>query len=232
MAQYTSEARSAEFASVLDQIWRDWRRCSPAPNNSRPTRRVVDQMMHCLSSLIVIDDLAQAEREIIRLMNELSLQQRRPWYRLWDWAKGQIKNRLHFTYEHEFFNQAYVLSPELTAGAKQVGRFTATRPDLYRLDIPFATHGRANTPDVILHLQTSPNAREDLAAVGVPGPLLRDNQPYRFIFEPIPDSQGREFYFYLESPRAYPGNAFSVWMPQDRQQPAVAPRYLPGGIPL
>ncbi len=228
MAQYTSAVRGAELESLLNQIWQDWRKRSPIPSESRPARRVIDQMIHCLSSLIIIDDLAQAERDTICLANELSLQQRHPGYRLWAWVKRQIKNRLHLTYEHEFFNQAYVLSPELTAGTKQVGHFMATQPNLYRLDIPFATHGRANTPDVILHLQTSPNAREDLATIRAPGPLLRDNQPYRFIFEPISDSQGHEFYFCLESPGACTGNAFSPWMDRERQQPAFAPRYRSG----
>jgi len=35
---------------------------------------------------------------------------------------------------------------------------------------------------------------------------------HAFTFPPILHSQNRQFYFHLEAPEAYPGNAISVWM--------------------
>jgi len=225
LAHYTSAARGIELTRALNQIWHDGRARFPASNVSHPASLVIAQLMRQLTGMGATDDPARTEQLITRLADERGSP--RPWSRLWAWSKNWIKKQLRRTYEREFFDQTCVLSTELTAGKKQGGCFTATRPNLYRLDIPFATYSRLNTPDVILHVKASPNDRQDLATVCVSAALLRDNQPYRFTFEPIPDSQGREFYFYLESPDAFPGNAVGLWITQDRQQPAFAPYYLP-----
>lgn len=225
LAHYTPAARGIELTRTLNQIWRDWRARFPAPDVSHPASLIIAQLMRQLTGVGATDDPARTEQLITRLADEKD-SRRRPWRRLWAWSKDRLKKQWHRTYEREFFDQTCVLSTELTAGKKQGGRFTATQPDLYRLDIPFATYSRLNTADVILHIQASPDS-QDLATVCVSAALLRDNQPYRFTFEPILDSQGREFYFYLESPDAFPGNAVGLWMTQDRQQPAFAPYYLP-----
>jgi len=221
---YTTSARSPHLAEALLELWRGAR-------ESCPPRRVIDQMLHYLSTLIVFDDLSRVEKDIIHLAHDASRRQRHAGYSAWVRAKSWIKDRLHVTYRHEFFNQPCVLSPELITGQRFGGRFTATQPNLYRLDIPFATHARSNTPDIVLHLQTTLNDVDDLATLQVPGALLRDNQPYRFIFDPISNSQGREFYFWLESPHASSGNAFSLWLLPNRDQPVVMPRYLVGDQP-
>ncbi|HLF24912.1 MAG TPA: glycosyltransferase family 4 protein [Anaerolineae bacterium] len=226
---YTPNARSAGWLRTVHQIWHDWQMHRPAPPiELQSTRTVIDQMMQCLSNLIVLDDPSRAEKEITHFAKTLRGGRNRLPYKIWTWVKAKIKRGLRLNYTHAFFNQPCVLSSELIAGTEPSGHFTATQPGLYRLDIPFATHDRTNTPEVNLHLRSSPHAHEDLVTVCVPGALLRDNQPYRFIFQPIPDSQGREFYYYLESPQATPGNAVSLWMTQGVRQPVCAPRYWSG----
>ena len=226
LAHYTSAVRGAEMVSILNQIWHDWRERFPAPTDLRPTRHVINHLTHYLDNLGIAGDLARIEELVAQLVDESSSRQR-PWHRTWALCKRQIKERLRLVYEREFFDQVCVLSPELTTGREQGGHLTSTQPNLYRIDIPFATYGRINTADVIFHLQASPKDGKDLATVRISAAWLRDNQPYRFTFEPISDSQGREFYFYLESPGAFSGNAVSPWLISGRQQPVFALHYLP-----
>ncbi|HLF24906.1 MAG TPA: glycosyltransferase [Anaerolineae bacterium] len=98
------------------------------------------------------------------------------------------------------------------AGRRYVGQsFVARHARLHRIDLLVATYGRRNTRDVIFHLKTSPAAAQDLATVRVNTSLMADNNYVHFVFEPRPDSSGKAYYFYLESPESAPGDAITLW---------------------
>lgn len=88
--------------------------------------------------------------------------------------------------------------------------FVASHPDLYRIDVMMSTYGRRNTHDVIFHLKEGLDAQTDILSITFNASDVRDERWQSFTFPPIPDSAGRSFYFYLESPASELGNAVSV----------------------
>jgi len=64
--------------------------------------------------------------------------------------------------------------------------------------------------DLVLHLRTDPEATVDLrtATINLDGWVA--DQPFGFAFEPIRDSAGQSYYFFLESPQPAPGQAVAV----------------------
>lgn len=77
-------------------------------------------------------------------------------------------------------------------------------------------HDRENTHDVIFHLRESPGSTKDLRRVVVNTSKILDNEYHIFEFSPIPDSKGKTYYFFIESPNSVPGNAISVrYTPDD-----------------
>ncbi len=100
---------------------------------------------------------------------------------------------------------------ELTSEALVGQTFKATRDGLSGVSVMFATFsGRNNTEPVEFHLRRSINDVTDLRVAQVTPPSLGDNQLYRFSFDSIEDSMGEEFFFYVTSPTAFPGNAVTV----------------------
>jgi hypothetical protein len=99
---------------------------------------------------------------------------------------------------------------ELVAGHRFGQTFRAPFSALYRVDVVLATYARQNHGRVLFHLATDIEG-PDLATVEIEAAEVRDNASHRFVFEPIADSAGRGFYFYLEAPEAAPGNAITVW---------------------
>lgn len=106
-------------------------------------------------------------------------------------------------------------------GQETLGQsFVSAHDNLYRLDLGTATYGRTNTAEVIFHLRTSPQATTDIATVTLAGPEIQNDRPTSITFSPILNSQGRSYYFYLESPRATPGNAITVYWNENEQYTA------------
>ena len=97
-------------------------------------------------------------------------------------------------------------------GQRCIGQsFVARRDNLYRIDVLLSTYGRRNTRDVILHLKELSSTPQDLATVRINASLLADNSYARFVFNPQQESQGKSYYFFLESPESIPGDAVTLW---------------------
>lgn len=97
------------------------------------------------------------------------------------------------------------------AGTTQVGQvFTAPLPGLYRIEVSFVSAGDEPGQPVTFHLQSGLGAAEDLWSATLDSRQVAGATVYGFEFEPLRDSQGRTFYFYLESPGTPPGRALQV----------------------
>ena len=99
--------------------------------------------------------------------------------------------------------------------------FVARYPDLNRIDVKLATYDRENHFPVVFHLQRGlpDEASADIVTVKVQPSAIADDSFYSFVFPAIPDSQGQMFYFYVQSPRAMPGDAFTIWATPDDTYP-------------
>ncbi len=108
--------------------------------------------------------------------------------------------------------QVEALTQEIR-GPQRVGQtFNADYPGLTGIAVRFTNWAHVTPDDVVFHLTTWPDTRNELATARVNARLLQDHEVYRFTFAPIPDSQGKVYYFYLESPNAKPGNAVGLTM--------------------
>ena len=95
--------------------------------------------------------------------------------------------------------------------------FVAHYRNLYRIDVMMATYGRENHLPVIFHLRRGlpEEVNQDIVTLKVQAPAIADDAYHSFVFPAIPDSQGQKFYFYFESPRSMPGDAFTFWATPD-----------------
>jgi len=96
-------------------------------------------------------------------------------------------------------------------GPTRVGQsFVASRPGLCRVALLLARKGRTNRFPVVFHLREGAEATSDLATVIIHASHLEDmttivRRPYvyqSFSFSTIPDSAGKTFYFWVESPQS------------------------------
>ncbi len=100
---------------------------------------------------------------------------------------------------------------ELTRETLVGQTLTAPEDNLAGIGVMFATFSnRNNTEPVELHIRESIQSTQDLRVVTVDPKELGDNQFHQFAFEPIPDSKGKQYFFYLVSPTSSPGNAVTV----------------------
>lgn len=97
-------------------------------------------------------------------------------------------------------------------GDMKVGQtFVSYTPELEGIKLLMANyHGRQNTEDVIFHLRENPGSKEDLRTSVVNASEILDNEYHKFQFDPLTDSQGKRYYFFIESPTSSPGNAITV----------------------
>jgi hypothetical protein len=97
-------------------------------------------------------------------------------------------------------------------GQERVGQtFVARYDHLYRVDLFLGTYARSNTKDVIFHLRAAPDAPADIFSTTFNAATVKDYAYRSFTFPPIPDSAGRSYYFFLESPSSEDGNAITAW---------------------
>jgi hypothetical protein len=94
-------------------------------------------------------------------------------------------------------------------GSLKVGQsFVASRPGLCRVALLLARKGRTNRSPVVFHLKEGAEATADLVTVTINASHLEDvatmiRRPYVYqSFSPIPDSAGKTFYFWVESPQS------------------------------
>ena len=115
----------------------------------------------------------------------------------------------------EMSDSAQTLSPRPVGeihGARTVGQtFVASHDGLSRIDVQLATYARRNTQPIIFHLRSDPSGATDIATITFEAEEVEDNVYRPFRFPPIPDSEGRSFYFFLESPTSRPGDAITIW---------------------
>lgn len=94
------------------------------------------------------------------------------------------------------------------AGAARFGQlFVAPMPGLYRIEVSLVSGGDGAAGALIFHLRAEPSASEDLVTIEVSPAQIEAGTPLAFEFEPIRDSIGRRFFFFLESPEMEPEQA-------------------------
>jgi len=108
---------------------------------------------------------------------------------------------------------------ELIGGETFGQSLVAERDNLYRIDLSTATFARVNSAPVIFYLKDNPLADTAIRSITLPGPEIQNDRPTSFVFEPIPNSAGKSFYFAIESPEATPGNAITVYASEYDQYP-------------
>jgi hypothetical protein len=96
-------------------------------------------------------------------------------------------------------------------GSITVGQSFYSYEGLNAIEILMATYMRTNTNDLIFHLRHAPESSEDIRTSVTNSTEIVDNSYHRFTFPAIPGSEGQSYYFFLESPRATPGNAVTVY---------------------
>ena len=116
-------------------------------------------------------------------------------------------------------SEAIGLWSELVGGETFGQSFVCTRDNLYRIDLGTATYARVNSGAVTFRLQSSTKASTDIVSITLPGPDIQNERPTSFVFPPLPDSRGKTFYFYIESPEAVPGDAITVYANTHDQYP-------------
>jgi hypothetical protein len=89
--------------------------------------------------------------------------------------------------------------------------FLSAYAGLNAIEVLMATYARTNTNDLIFHLRHAPESSEDIRVSVTNSTEIDDNSYHRFAFPPIPDSENQSYYFFMESPRAVPGNAVTVY---------------------
>ncbi len=87
----------------------------------------------------------------------------------------------------------------------------AGQDNLAGISVMFATYsGRENGGIVELHVRESIDSRRDLRVARVAVSQLGDNQFYRFTFEPLENSRGKNYFFYIKADGSSPGRAVTV----------------------
>lgn len=97
-------------------------------------------------------------------------------------------------------------------GTMKVGQtFVADYDNLDRIDVLFATYARQNTHEIIFHLREISTSK-DITTIKISANDIQDNVMHLFRFNPINDSKGKQYYFFIESPSSVDGNAVTVWI--------------------
>jgi GT2 family glycosyltransferase len=89
--------------------------------------------------------------------------------------------------------------------------FTVGEDALAAVGVQFATYGRACNGRVTFHLRRSRSATRDIATVELDAAHIVDNQLHLFTFDPIMDSAGERYYFFLEFAPATKNETLALW---------------------
>ncbi|MEO6077857.1 MAG: glycosyltransferase family 39 protein, partial [Candidatus Andersenbacteria bacterium] len=106
----------------------------------------------------------------------------------------------------------YTLNSGEITGANAIGQtIVAQKNNLNGIGVLIATYsGRDNTHPVILHLRESVETTHDIRTVSVSPTKFGDNQFYNFLFQPIAGSNGKTYFFIVDSPESVHGNAIAI----------------------
>ena len=101
--------------------------------------------------------------------------------------------------------------PELLGTRRYGQSFVASRDNLCRIDVLFATYPRVNTQDIHFHLKEQPSQQDDIVTLKVNAAEIQDWHFHPFRFAPLADSAGKRYLFSLDSPLSVEGDAVTVW---------------------
>ena len=105
-------------------------------------------------------------------------------------------------------------------GSKKIGQtFNADHKILSAIEVLLATFNRVNEGSIVFHLRDSLKSEDNMVWYNVNMSEIQDNTFFRFSIPKIRNYKGekvlfskkKKYYFYLESPKAEPGNAISIW---------------------
>jgi glycosyltransferase involved in cell wall biosynthesis len=115
-------------------------------------------------------------------------------------------------------DKTYQLIGELTSRQIYGQILLAEAHNLCGVQVLFATFNRINTVTLIFRLKEHPKSETDLVIRTVLAAGLQDNHFFAFTFGPLPDSDGKRYYFSVESPDAVRGDAVGLWACVKRTQ--------------
>jgi hypothetical protein len=98
---------------------------------------------------------------------------------------------------------------------------------LNRIDVTLGTFNHNHDQPITFYLATDTSAQKILFSETFEGNSVRDYQKRSFSFQPVVDSAGRTFFFFIESPTSTPDNAITA-----RGYSSTPIDYYPGGQAL
>lgn len=97
-------------------------------------------------------------------------------------------------------------------GEKKVGQtFEAEHNHLSGIEVLLATYERKNKGAFFFHLRSDVGSEEDVFKYKGKMPKVKNNRFFRFDFPEISSSKGKKYYFFMQAPKASPGNAITIW---------------------
>ena len=113
-------------------------------------------------------------------------------------------------YEGQFVNLLRPASAATLVGAVQMGQtFVAPRPGLSRIDVLLYGFHRRNTQAVAFHLREA-GAQHDKVTSTFNAGEVWDWRWMSFDFGPLADSEGKAYYFYLDSATSTPEDGLTI----------------------
>jgi hypothetical protein len=127
------------------------------------------------------------------------------------YVSPELARECHFTrFYPQVFLPAEIPDGEITPGRKYTQTFTSDCAGLNSFEILPASYPRAITSTLNVRFRDL-DADQQLFDRAIPGPDISDSQWLRISFDPLPDSQGKQYRISLVSADAQSGNAFGVW---------------------
>lgn len=100
---------------------------------------------------------------------------------------------------------------ELTRDVLVGQTFKSEANNLSAIAVMFATYSnRTNTGPIAFYLRDSYDSATNLRTASVQPEALNDNQLYRFEFDPLPDSKGKTYFFFVVAPEGKPFTSVTV----------------------
>ncbi len=168
--------------------------------------------------------LREIERQIARLKERREVERATIWHELDTRIRGERRRKAWLATARNLLATLFRFRPQVIAGGRMrrptgelvAGRtmgqtFVAQHHNLHRIDLLISTYHRLNSGEVVFHLRRDPEDQTDIATVAVPALELEDTKYHSFVFPPVPTSQGRQFYFFLEAPGSARGDAITLW---------------------
>lgn len=95
-----------------------------------------------------------------------------------------------------------------------IGQTFTASGDLCAIGLFFGTYQRANTGTVLFTLKESPTSKAILFTTRINMVEIQDNAFHIVSFPPLPNSEGKTFYFELTAPEATRNNTVTLWTNQ------------------